>query len=173
MRTGSVDVLLRTGTADDARRIHRLIARHAREGRLLPRALDDIAACAPQFTVATSRARLIACAELKPLSPSVAEVRSLVVSGRYRGLGLGRRLVNELRRRARVQGFDQLCAFAHAPDYFERLGFTAGQHAMVPEKIEADCRQCVEFGRCGQHAMLMELVPLTDARPLTIAQRAV
>jgi amino-acid N-acetyltransferase len=168
-----VDILVRKATADDARRIYRLIARHAREGRLLPRTLADVDAHVGRFLVATARGRLVGCAELAPLSPTVAEVRSLVVGGRHRGRGLGRRLVAELRRRARHQGFDELCAFVHDADYFGRLGFLAVPHARIPEKIEADCRQCPQFGRCGQSAMVTELRPLADSRSHSIALRAV
>jgi len=81
--------------------------------------------------------------------------------------------VTELRRRARQQGFEELCAFVHDADYFERLGFSTVAHAQVPEKIDTDCRHCALFGRCGQSAMLMELMPLADARSQTIALREV
>jgi amino-acid N-acetyltransferase len=103
----------------------------------------------------------------------VAEVRSLVVGGRHRGKGLGRRLVAELRRRARQQGFDELCAFVHDADYFGRLGFSTVPHARIPEKIEADCRQCPQFGQCGQRAMVAELAPANDTRAAALALRSV
>ena len=76
-----------------------------------------------------------------------------------RGLGLGRLLIDELRGRARAHGFEQLCAFTHAPAYFARLGFASVPHCSVPEKIAADCRHCSLFGSCGQYAMVTELAP--------------
>ena len=151
--------IVRRATTADAPAIHRLIAKHASEGHLLPRTLSDLKEHAHRFLVATVRGRLVGCAELAPLSPSVAEVRSFVVSTRSRGLGLGRLLIDELRGRGRTRGFDQLCAFTHVPAYFARLDFAIVPHASVPEKIAADCRHCPLFGTCGQHAMVTDLAP--------------
>jgi amino-acid N-acetyltransferase len=163
----SVASVVRMATPADAGHIHRLIATHATEGRLLPRTLSDVTEHVDRFLVATWRGRIVGCAELAPLGAAIAEVRSLAVSRQHRGQGVGRRLVNELRERARAQRFDQLCAFVHDPDYFVRLGFSVVSHASVPEKIETDCRLCPQFGRCSQHAMLIELVPASDSDTLT------
>ncbi|MEZ5294352.1 MAG: GNAT family N-acetyltransferase [Vicinamibacterales bacterium] len=105
--------------------------------------------------------RVVACAELAPLSASVAEVRSLVVDRTARGGGVGRRLVDELVRRAAVEGFERLCAFSHEPGYFMRMGFSLVPHTWVPEKLAADCRACALFRQCGQHAVVR---PVTPAR---------
>ena len=148
---------LRAATAADAPAIHALILDHLQEGHLLPRRLEEIEAHAGRFVVAADGARIVACAELAPLSPTVAEVRSLVVSGSVRHLRLGRRLVDELVRRASTAGFTRLCAFAHAPAYFVRMGFSIVPHPWVPEKIETDCRTCPLFRRCGQYAVTLPL----------------
>src|SRR5512134_4116060 len=67
------------GTHDDAKPIHRLITDNLEVGHLLPRTLADVTTHAPRFVVAELDGTVIACAELAPLSPTVAEVRSLVV----------------------------------------------------------------------------------------------
>ena len=160
-----VHAMIRTAVIGDARSIHRLITKHAAEGRLLPRTLGDVTEHADRFVIASSRGRVAGCAELAPLGSAVAEVRSLVVGARHRGAGLGRRLVDELRRRAVRNGFDQLCAFVHDADYFARLGFSVVSPARIPEKIETDCHRCALFGHCGQFAMLMELAPMVRLKP--------
>ena len=149
--------VIRMATAADARAIHALIAAHLNEGHLLPRTLEDIDAHATRFLVATVRHRIVACADLAPLSPYVAEVRSLVVGNDVRSIGLGQRLVNELARRARIAGFESLCAFTHVAGYFVRMGFSIVPHPWVPEKIETDCRSCPLFRRCGQYAVTLPL----------------
>jgi amino-acid N-acetyltransferase len=93
-----------------------------------------------------------------PLSASVAEIRSLVVDARSRGVGLGTRLVVALKRRARVDGYTSLCAFTHKPAGFVRQGFSIVPHQWLPEKIATDCRACPLFRRCGQYAMFFALV---------------
>ena len=154
---GSRRVLVRSATAAEAAALHALIQSHLEEGRLLPREIGELTVHAPRFVVATRRGRIVGCAELSPLSPRVAEVRSLVVDRRARSRGIGRALVDELTRRARVGGFEQLCAFAHDAAFFMRLGFSLVPHTWLPEKIARDCAGCSLFRRCGQHALVLSL----------------
>jgi amino-acid N-acetyltransferase len=156
---------LRKATSADAAALHGLITSHIVEGRLLPRTLAELTQNADRFVVATLRRRIVGCAELAPLSHAVAEVRSLVVDREHRGRGLGRRIIEELRSRARWEGFDQLCAFGHDPAIFGRMGFVMVSHSDIPEKIETDCRQCPLFGKCGQFAMTASLEPIAADSP--------
>jgi amino-acid N-acetyltransferase len=153
---------LRTAARADARKIHDLIQRNQQAGRLLPRQLSELTSRIDRFVVGVDgRRSIVACAELAPLSPSLAEIRSLVVSEKRRGQGLGRRIVNELRLRARASGYEDLCVFAHQPGYFAHMGFSIVPHTWLPEKIMADCRNCALFRRCEQFAMVTDL----DATP--------
>lgn len=170
--------MLRGAEPDDARAIHALIETHREEGHLLPRTLAEVTAHARRFVVAVREPLanagtpgtpgtpgtfgtfgILGCAELAPLSGRVAEVRSLVVDRSARSRGIGRRLVESLRRMAAIEGFETLCAFTHDAAYFVRKGFTIVPHAWVPEKIALDCRQCALFRRCGQHAVVLRLGP--------------
>jgi amino-acid N-acetyltransferase len=153
-------VVLRTGDRSNARRLHALITANLEEGHLLPRTFTELVAHAERFTVAVKGRRIVGCAELAPLSPSVAEVRSLAVDASARGAGVGRQIVEELRRRARREGFEKLCAFTHAPGYFIQMGFSIVPHTWILEKIFTDCLKCPHFRQCGQYAMI---VPLDDA----------
>ncbi len=151
-------ISLRRGVAADAPALLALIASHLDEGKLLPRTLDELTVHAPRFMVAVDGDRIVGCAELAPLSASVAEVRSLVVSQNVRRLGLGERMVTALAVRARVEGFARLCAFAHNPAFFvRRLGFSIVPHTWVPEKIAHDCYSCPLFRNCSQHAVVFDL----------------
>jgi len=150
-------VTFRPGTAADAAAILRLVDENLAEGHLLPRTLDDVRAHAHRFVVIEEAGAVVGCAELAPLSIAVAEVRSLVVDHRWRGLGLGSRLVAMLQRQARIAGFSTICAFTHEPAHFVRLGFSIVPHLWFPEKIGVDCTSCAKFRTCGQHAMALAL----------------
>jgi len=150
-------ITLRTADASQASRLHALISANLEEGRLLPRELDDLALHATRFVVAMRGRTLVGCADLVPLSSHVAEVRSLAVDPKTRRSGVGAMLVEELRQRARREGFDKLCAFTHRPGYFSRMGFSIVPHLWLPEKIFTDCVKCPLFRRCGQYAMLLPL----------------
>lgn len=160
---GSTRITLRTADVSEAAKLHALIAENLVEGHLLPRTLDELIVHAPRFVVAMRGRQLVGCAELAPLSPQVAEVRSLVVDAAARKHGVGTMLVDELRARARREGFDKLCAFTHAPGYFMPMGFSIVPHLWIPEKIFTDCVKCPRFRQCGQYAMVQSLDVIVDS----------
>lgn len=150
--------VIRGGTADDAGAIFGLVAANLDEGHLLPRTLDDLVAHAGRFLVlADAAGEVVGCGELAPLGTAVAEIRSLVVDARLRGVGLGSRLVGALKRRARLDGYRTLCAFTHQPASFVRQGFSIVPHQWLPEKIATDCHACPLFRGCGQYAMAFQV----------------
>ena len=170
--TRTARITLRAGTAADVRKLHALIAANQAEGHLLPRTMSEISLHADRFVVAIRLRRLVGCAELAPLSAHVAEVRSLVVDPAARSLGIGGMMVEELRRRARHEGFDRLCAFTHAPGYFMPMGFSIVPHLWLTEKVYTDCVKCPLFRRCGQYAMVLPLESATEHHDRDLLQIA-
>ncbi|CAN5525861.1 hypothetical protein BH23ACI1_BH23ACI1_03450 [soil metagenome] len=166
MMTTMTETTYRQAAAADAAAIHHLIVENLETGHLLPRTLDDVEAHAARFLVAVADGRVIACAELAPLSPTVAEVRSLVVDADSRGRQIGPTLVAELAAGAVSRGFATLCAFTHEPSHFVRLGFSIVPHMWIPEKIAHDCTACPLFRRCGQYAVTLALRPGVQVRPI-------
>jgi len=156
-------ITLRTAETADAKKLFALIQANLEEGHLLPRTLGELTVRADQFVVAVKSRKVIGCAELAPLSPHVAEVRSLAVDASARGSRVGVTIVDELRRRARREGFEKLCAFTHAPGYFINMGFSIVPHLWVTEKIFTDCVKCPQFRQCGQYAMIVPLDQAFDA----------
>jgi amino-acid N-acetyltransferase len=157
--------------------IHRLITDNLEAGHLLPRTAADIALCVSRFVVATADGatgegvEVVGCAELAPLSTGVAEVRSLVVAESFRGRHIGPALVSQIAADGVARGYDTLCAFAHQPSHFVRMGFTIVPHMWVPEKIAHDCTSCPLFRRCGQHAVMLPLragVTVGPERPAAV-----
>ncbi len=186
LKSARPEVTLRAGQAADAPALHALIVAHLEEGRLLPRTLDELTVHAGRFVVATvpvtartgetsspALERIVGCAELAPLSPTVAEVRSLVVSAEARKLGVGVRMVEALSAAARVEGYRRLCAFAHDPAFFVHRGFSIVPHTWVPEKIAHDCTACPLFRNCGQYAIVLDLDRTSDERSLNVHRTTV
>jgi amino-acid N-acetyltransferase len=148
---------VRPGTVADVPAIARLIATNLEVGHLLPRSHEDLLQHAHRFLIVTQDEAIVGCAELAPLSRAVAEVRSLVIDESHRGRGLGSRLVEELKRAARQDGFSTLCAFTHQASVFIRLGFSIVPHPWLPEKLSTDCYACPKFRTCGQYAVALPL----------------
>jgi len=157
------DIRLRTADVREAKKLFALIQANLEEGHLLPRTLGELSAHASRFVVAVKGRSIVGCAELAALSPVVAEVRSLAVAAAARGSRVGVMIVDELRRRARREGFDRLCAFTHAPGYFTNMGFSIVPHTWLLEKIFTDCVRCPQFRTCGQYALVVPLDSAFDA----------
>ena len=156
-------ISLRTAEPSEARKLYALIQANLEEGHLLPRMLGELTVHAGRFVVAVKGRKIIGCAELAPLSAQVAEVRSLAVDAKARGGHVGVMIVDELRTRARREGFERLCAFTHAPGYFSRIGFSIVPHSWLLEKIFTDCVKCPQFRQCGQYGMVVPLDSAFDA----------
>jgi amino-acid N-acetyltransferase len=156
-------ITLRSAEASEAKKLYALIQANLEEGHLLPRTLTELTVHAGRFVVAVRGRKIIGCGELAALSARVAEVRSLAVDVSARGSRIGVAIVDELRRRARREGFEKLCAFTHAPRYFIHMGFSIVPNLWLAEKIFTDCVKCPHFRRCGQYAMVVPLDSAFDA----------
>jgi amino-acid N-acetyltransferase len=156
-------ITLRTAGTSDAKKLFALIQANLEEGHLLPRTLSELSIHAERFVVAVKGRKIVGCAELAPLSPHVAEVRSLAVDSSARGSRVGVAIVDELRLRARRDGYEKLCAFTHAPRYFIQMGFSIVPHLWLTEKVFIDCVKCPQFRHCGQYAMVVPLDIAFDA----------
>ena len=101
------------GRPEQAEAMHALITTNLEAGHLLPRTLDDLRRHAPRFLVLRHGEALVGCAELAPLSGTVAEVRSLVIDAAHRGKRLGPALIESLGATARREQFGTQFAFTH------------------------------------------------------------
>lgn len=84
---------------------------------------------------------------------SAALLRSAVVSAESRGSGIGRKLVEQLLRRAEEAGVDELYLLTTtAEDYFPRFGFIRTSRTAVPDAVKSSA----EFrGACPDTAVVM------------------
>lgn len=150
-------VSIRPAGRPDADAIGRLVAANVGPGLLLPRSPADVLRHVSRFLVATRGGAVIGCGELAPLSPTISEVRSLVVAAGERGAGVGARLLAALVAGGRGRGAARVCAFTHIPRAFVAQGFSIVPHTWLPEKIMTDCQGCEWFRRCAQYAVVIEL----------------
>jgi amino-acid N-acetyltransferase len=138
----------------DARAIHELIVEYAHEGLLLPRTLAEICENVRDFTVVEDHREVIACGALHLYGPHLAEVRSIAVSRKRQGTGVGSRLIQALLKEAEEHQTEHVCLFTRSPQFFAKLGFVAVPHQSLPDKIYKDCQNCPMFTKCDEAAMV-------------------
>ena len=91
-------------------------------------------------------------------SPRLAEVRSLVVGEKFRGLKLGKKLVEACINEAKEYGIKQVLSLTYEKGFFESCGFREIAKEDIPEqKIWADCIRCKLFPICNEIAMVIDI----------------
>lgn len=123
-------------------------------GNNLP--VEDCAEQAQHFYGIFDDNDLIAAGGLEPAA-NVALLRSVVVHEQYRGLGLGKSIIEYLIRLAESEGRESVYLLTEtAATYFENLGFKRIDRTEVPPAI-ADTRQfaslCPDTASCLRMAL--------------------
>ena len=109
-------------------------------------------------TLAFDDDRLIGYSALHIHAANLAEVRSLIVDGAYRGKGVGSGLVNALLAQARELEIAQVFTLTYRSEFFKNLGFEEISKEKLPaQKIWADCIKCKHFPVCNEIALIQNL----------------
>ena len=122
--------IIRPARASEAATVSALIQRHVASGTLLPRSPDFIAERALDFLVATVGERVVGCVHLEEYSPSLAEVRSIVVDAAHQGRGIGVALVNAVEALARKREYRTVFAVTNNDAFFRSRGYAPRE---IPE----------------------------------------
>ncbi len=127
---------VRRARITDVRAIWELVGTFAANGSMLPRSLADIAAKIGDYVVATDDSqRVLACAALDELSPSLAEVSSVAVARSEHGKGLGTQVVLGAERLARARNIEELFAMSLTDNFFLSMGYEVTTVSRYPEKL--------------------------------------
>lgn len=149
--------MIRKAILQDARQIHRLLLRYAKDGLVLPRSLMEIFEAIRDFYVFVEQEQVVGAAALNICWEDLAEVRSLVVDENFAGRGIGGHLVEACLAEARVLGIGRVFALTYQQRFFERLGFTLIDKSELPQKIWGDCIKCAKFPECDEVALSLSL----------------
>ena len=126
----SEPAIIRRARPDDASAMSALIQEYVPVGTLLPRPPDFIAERTIDFLVASVRSTVIGCVHLEEYSPSMAELRSLVVDPAYQGQGIGAALVNAVEQLAAQRDYPTIFAVSNNDAFFRARGYEPRQ---IPE----------------------------------------
>lgn len=150
-------VVLRAATPADVEAMHSLLEGFAKEGLLLPRAVEEVYRNFREFVVAEHNGQVVGCAGLRLYSATLGEIVGLAVSEQLHGGGVGRRLIAELLKQAEALGLLHVFALTLQPGFFHKLGFKPTHVSQYPQKITTDCSSCAKRAVCIEIAVSYEL----------------
>ena len=141
----------------DVDQLYELIQGYAEQGIMLPRSKDSLREQIDSFIVAVCDGSIVGCGALIRLGPDLVEIRSLGIDPRYKGQGIGRKIVGLLEQRARAMDIPKLMALTYEVKFFEKNGFSVVDKDIFPEKVWRDCIHCPKRHRCDEIAVLKRL----------------
>jgi amino-acid N-acetyltransferase len=154
----AAEVTVREALPGDVEAMHTLLEGFARQGLLLPRAVEEVYRNFREFVVAEHEGRIVGCCGLRLYTPKLGEVVALAVSEESHGRGVGRLMVESLLSQARALGLEQVIALTLQPGFFVKLGFFEVDVADYPHKVMADCTRCARRATCNEIAFAYDLV---------------
>ena len=87
---------------------------------------------------------------------SVCILDYVAVDEQHRKNGLGERLVDEIKAKARLLSADKVYITAKSPEFFKKIGFVNGSPVGID--MNADCIGCPEFNNgCKKQPMFIDL----------------
>lgn len=135
-----------------------LVKPEVEQGIILHRSSDEIATNIRSYELAFNEDELIGFGALHFHAPDLAEVRSLVVSKKVRGKGVGKNIVQNLIDEACRYGVERIFTLTYQKVFFEKLGFKVIEKELLPShKIWADCIKCKHFPICDEIALIKNL----------------
>ncbi|OCL82395.1 N-acetyltransferase [Arcobacter porcinus] len=145
-------------TVLDIVKMQELVKPEVDKGIILLRTEDEMATTIRSYIVAKVNGEMAGFVATHIHSSRMAEVRSLIVNEKFRGLGLGKKLVEKCAEEAKFYGLSQILSLTYEKDFFLSCGFYEIQKEDIPEqKIWADCIRCKLFPICNEIAMVKDI----------------
>lgn len=142
----------------DIENMQKLVAKEIEAGVILARSSDEIATNIRSYILAKEEDQIVGFCALHIHTPSLAEIRSLVVKEDKRGVGIGQSLIAKAIDEAQSLGLQKVLSLTYKQSFFEKLGFVEIPKESLPEhKIWADCIKCKHFPVCNEVSLIKTL----------------
>lgn len=117
--------VIRKARPEDLPTISEFIKPFVEDGTLLPRTFDELEdlLAVDVFFIAELDGEMVGCAALEIYSKKLAEIRSLAVSPKAQGNGIGSGLVNACVALAREHNIFEVMAISASDGFFQSCGF--------------------------------------------------
>ena len=156
-----MSIRLRSARTSDVRAIRALVAPLADKRVLIAKEAVAYYEGLQEFVVAERDGGVVGCGALHVMWEDLAEVRTLAVSPKVRGQGVGHELLCALVERARSLGVARLFCLTFEVDFFARHGFVPVQEAIVDPAVQAQMLESPDEG-------VAEFLDLERVKPNTL-----
>ena len=153
-------VKLVKATLIDIPLMQKMVAQEVKDGVILERNEDEVATNIRSYVLAKVDNELVGYAALHIHSARLAEIRSLIVSNKYRGKNIGKKIVEFTLEEARTLGVkEEVLVLTYLPEFFKKMSFVEIAKETIPEhKIWTDCIKCIHFPICNEISLVYKLV---------------
>lgn len=154
--TSSDTLLIRQARVGDEQAIYDLIRPYAEKKILLHRSLAEISANLDATLVCAVGEKICGTVSLVFFSPSLCEIRALVIAEGTQGRGIGKKLVYAAEDKALQLTTTRplrIFALTYTPEFFLRCGYRLTAKENFPEKIYEVCSICLRRDDCREIAV--------------------
>lgn len=152
---------IRPAHTSDIKGIRQLIDSYSPQGRLLTKETVTLYESVQEFTVAIDGNDVIGCGALHVLWEDLAEVRTVAVSEKLRGQGIGHQILESIISRAEEIGIKRLFCLTFETEFFGRHGFQVIEGTPVAPEIYAELLRSYDAG-------VAEFLDLEAVKPNTL-----
>ena len=140
--------------------MQKMVEQEVKDGVILERNEDEVATNIRSYVLAKIDNELVGYAALHIHSLRLAEIRSLIVSDKYRGKKIGKKIVEFTLEEARTLGVkEEVLVLTYLPEFFKKMNFVEIAKESIPEhKIWTDCIKCIHFPVCNEISLIYKLV---------------
>jgi amino-acid N-acetyltransferase len=158
-----MEYIVRQARTRDVPKIRALIDQNVSSGRLLDKPTVNLYEDVLEFTVAESPSDgvVVGCGALHVMWEDLAELRTVAVDERKRGVGIGHLIVDELLERARAVGVSRVFVLTFAVSFFADRGFTEINGTPVAPEVYAELLRSYDDG-------VAEFLDLDRVKPNTL-----
>jgi amino-acid N-acetyltransferase len=152
------NIIYRKATLADIPQMQELVRPEIESGVILVRSNDELATNIRSYFIAVEDEKIVGFNALHVHTPKLAEIRSLIVSEKLRGQGIGQTLIKNAIQEGMTLGLKEILVLTYRKSFFEALGFIEIPKESIPEhKIWADCIKCKLFPVCNEVSLVKYL----------------
>ena len=153
-----MNITYRKATLADIPAMQRLVKPEIDSGIILVRTDNEVATNIRSYHLVFDQETLVGFLALHIHTPSLAEVRSLIIHSDYRSRSIGTSLVENALEEGVALGIKEVLALTYHREFFEKMGFKEIPKESLPEsKIWADCIKCKHFPVCNEISLVKPL----------------